>query len=58
MQVLNALLLPVIGTLLVILAATVLPHEARLEGRHLWLTLLGLGTVVVAGLIGAAAGLF
>ena len=46
MQVLNALLLPIVFTLLVILAATALPESVRLSGWRLWLT---------AGIVGLAA---
>ncbi len=56
-QVLNAIMLPVIGMLLVIVAATALPPEAVLKGAHLWLTSAMIGLVSAAGLIGAIAGL-
>jgi Mn2+/Fe2+ NRAMP family transporter len=58
MQVLNALLLPVVITFLVILAATVLPQRTRLRGWHLWLTGFAVGIVSLAGIAGAIAGLF
>jgi hypothetical protein len=57
MQVLNVLLLPIVVTLLVILAATALPENARLSGWRLWLTAGIVGLVVAAGLAGAVAGL-
>jgi Mn2+/Fe2+ NRAMP family transporter len=56
MQVLNAVLLPIVGSLLVIIAATVLPEEARIKGRRLWSTAGVVGVVAIAGLVGAAAG--
>lgn len=56
MQVMNAVLFPVIAALLVILAATALPESARLRGWYLWLTAATVGLVAVAGLIGALAG--
>lgn len=57
MQVLNAVLLPLIVILLVILAATALPARARLRGWQLWLTAGTLGLVALAGIVGALAGL-
>jgi Mn2+/Fe2+ NRAMP family transporter len=57
MQVLNALLLPVVVTLLVILAATALPESARLRGWRLWLIAGIVGVVAIAGLVGAVAGM-
>jgi Mn2+/Fe2+ NRAMP family transporter len=56
MQVLNAVLLPVVVTFLVILAATALPENARLRGWRLRLTAGVVGAVAVAGLAGALAG--
>jgi hypothetical protein len=57
MQVLNALLLPVVVTFLVILAATALPESVRLRGWRLWLTAGIVGLVAAAGLAGAITGL-
>jgi len=57
MQVLNAVLLPVVVTFLLILAATALPGEARLRGWPLRLSAGIVGVVAVAGLVGALAGL-
>jgi Mn2+/Fe2+ NRAMP family transporter len=57
MQVLNAILLPVVVSLLVIIAATILPEGARIRGLRLWFTGGLVGLVAVAGLIGAVAGL-
>jgi Mn2+/Fe2+ NRAMP family transporter len=57
MQVLNAILLPVVVSLLVIIAATILPEGARIRGLRLWLTGGLVGLVAVAGLIGAVGGL-
>jgi hypothetical protein len=57
MQVLNALLLPVVVTLLVIVAATALPESARLRGWRLWLIAGIVGVVAIAGLVGAVAGM-
>ena len=57
MQVLNAVLLPIVVSLLVIIAATVLPESARIRGLRLWVTAGAVGLVAVAGLIGATAGL-
>jgi Mn2+/Fe2+ NRAMP family transporter len=57
MQVLNALLLPVVVTLLVIVAATALPESVRLRGWRLWLTAGIVGLVSAAGMVGAIAGL-
>jgi hypothetical protein len=56
MQVLNAVLLPVVVTFLVILAATALPENARLRGWRLRLTAGVVGVVAIAGLAGALAG--
>jgi len=56
-QVLNAALLPVVGALLVSLAATALPGGSRLRGSPLWLTVAMVGLVAAAGLAGAIAGL-
>jgi Mn2+/Fe2+ NRAMP family transporter len=57
MQVLNAVLLPIVVSLLLIIAATVLPEGARIGGWRLWLTSGLVAAVAVAGLIGAVAGL-
>ena len=57
MQVLNVLLLPIVVTLLVILAATALPENVRLRGWRLWLTAGIVGLATTAGLAGAVAGL-
>lgn len=57
MQVLNALLLPIVVTLLVIIAATALPESARIDGWRLWLVTSIVLVVATAGLIGAWAGL-
>jgi len=56
-QVLNAALLPVIGAILVVLAATALPGGSRLRGSPLWLTAATVGLVAAAGLVGAIASL-
>lgn len=56
-QVLNAALLPVIGALLVVLAATALPGGSRLRGLPLWLTAAIVGLVAAAGLVGVIASL-
>ena len=55
-QVLNAVLFPVVGGLLVIVAVTALPESARLRGWYLWLTAATVGAIAIAGLIGALAG--
>lgn len=57
MQVMNAVLFPVIGVLLVVLAARALPESVRLRGWYLALTAATVGAVVIAGLVGAFAGL-
>jgi Mn2+/Fe2+ NRAMP family transporter len=57
MQVLNAVLLPVVVTLLVILAARMLPDSVRLRGWRLRLVVAAVAIVSVAGLIGAATAL-
>jgi Mn2+/Fe2+ NRAMP family transporter len=57
MQVLNALFFPLIGALLLVLAATVFPESVRLRGWYLWLTAATVGSVAIAGLAGALAGL-
>jgi Mn2+/Fe2+ NRAMP family transporter len=57
MQVLNAVLLPIIVSPLVIIAATMLPDGARIVGGRLVLTIVLVGAVAAAGLFGAAAGL-
>jgi Mn2+/Fe2+ NRAMP family transporter len=57
MQVLNAVLLPIVVALLVIIAARALPEAARIAGWRLWLIVCLVGSVAVAGLIGVAAGL-
>jgi Mn2+/Fe2+ NRAMP family transporter len=56
MQVLNALLLPIVAGFLVILAATVLPSPVRLAGVSLWLTAGIVALVAIAGVIGAVVG--
>ncbi len=58
MQVLNALLLPVIAVFLIVIAAKLLTDTARLSGLYLGLAVVSLGAVAVAGMIGALAGLF
>ena len=58
MQVLNAVLLPIVVSLLVIIAATILPPSVRIAGWRLWLTVGLVGVVSAAGLVGAAAGLW
>ena len=58
MQVLNAVLLPIVVSLLVIIAATILPQSVRIAGWRLWLTVGLVGVVSAAGLVGAAAGLW
>ena len=57
MQVLNAVLFPIVVSLLVIIAATVLPEGVRIAGWPLWLTTGLVALVSVSGLVGAAAGL-
>jgi Mn2+/Fe2+ NRAMP family transporter len=57
MQVLNAVLLPVVVTLLVILAARALPDSARIRGWRLGLIVTVVAIVAAAGLIGAATAL-
>jgi hypothetical protein len=57
MQVLNALLLPLVVAFLIILAATVLPIEARLRGAHLKITVAVVTIVCLAGVVGALSGL-
>jgi len=56
-QVLNALLLPLVVAMLVVLAATALPPAVRLRGAYLWLVAGTAALVSAAGLIGAMAGL-
>jgi Mn2+/Fe2+ NRAMP family transporter len=56
-QVVNALLMPLVVGLLVVLAARHLPPARRLRGWYLWLVIATATVVSVAGLIGAAAGL-
>jgi Mn2+/Fe2+ NRAMP family transporter len=58
MQALNALLLPLVGALLVVLAATALPESVRLAGWRLWATAGTIGLVGLVGVAGALAGLF
>jgi Mn2+/Fe2+ NRAMP family transporter len=57
MQVLNAVLLPVVVTLLLIIAASALPDGARIGGWRLGLVSAAIAVVAVAGLIGAATAL-
>jgi Mn2+/Fe2+ NRAMP family transporter len=57
MQVLNAVLLPIIVAPLVIIAATMLPNGARIVGLRLRVTVALVGIVAVTGLVGAVAGL-
>jgi Mn2+/Fe2+ NRAMP family transporter len=57
MQVLNAVLLPVVVTLLLILAARALPDSARVRGWRLGLIAMVVAIVAAAGLIGAATSL-
>lgn len=55
-QVANAVLLPVLGGTVIVLAATALPGPDRLRGWYLWLVA-GVSTVIGAvGLAGAAGG--
>ncbi|WP_428377133.1 NRAMP family divalent metal transporter [Lichenicoccus sp.] len=56
-QVVNALLLPLVAALLLVLAATVLPAPVRLRGPYLWVVATLAGLVSIAGLVGAVAGL-
>jgi Mn2+/Fe2+ NRAMP family transporter len=56
MQVLNAVLLPIIAFLLVIVATKALPEGARIAGWPLWSTTGLVALVSAAGLVGAAAG--
>ena len=57
MQVLNAVLLPIIFAPLIIIAATLLPDGARIAGWRLRVTVVLVGIVAAAGLVGAVAGL-
>jgi Mn2+/Fe2+ NRAMP family transporter len=57
MQVLNAVLLPIVVSFLVIIAATALPDGVRIAGWSMWLTTGLVALVAVAGLVGAVAGL-
>jgi Mn2+/Fe2+ NRAMP family transporter len=56
-QVLNAALLPIVGAMLVTLAATALPESVRLRGWRLGATAAMIGLVAIAGLAGCFAGL-
>ncbi len=56
-QVVNALLLPLVAAMLIVLAATALPAAARLRGPYLWLVAGMAALVSAAGLAGAVAGL-
>lgn len=55
-QVVNALMLPLVGGLLIALAAVVLPAENRPRNGYLWLVSILAAVTSVAGLVGAAAG--
>ncbi|MDR3375157.1 MAG: divalent metal cation transporter [Ancalomicrobiaceae bacterium] len=54
LQVLNALLLPFVAFLLVVMTATALPPDVRLKGVRLWLVVAAITLVAAAGLVGAA----
>jgi len=56
-QVLNAFLLPLVVTLLVVLAAKALPETLRLRGAYLWLVAGVSAVVIVVGLVSGAAGM-
>ncbi len=56
-QVVNAVLLPLVAGLLVVLAATALPEPVRLRGWYLWAVATVATLVSAAGLVGAWAGL-
>lgn len=56
-QVVNAMLMPVLVTLLIALAATALPGRARLRGWYLWLVAAICALAAATGLTGAYAGL-
>ena len=56
-EVVNALLMPLVVGLLVLLAATRLPREWRLRGWYLWLVATTAVVVAGAGFVAAVAGL-
>lgn len=56
-QVVNAMLLPLVAALLVVLASTVLPEAVRLRGWYLWVVTATVALVSAIGLVGAWAGM-
>jgi Mn2+/Fe2+ NRAMP family transporter len=56
-QVVNALLMPLVVGLLIVLTAAHLPPARRLRGWYLWLVAATSAAVSIAGCIGAVAGL-
>lgn len=57
-QVLNTFLLPLVITLLVVLAARALPGPQRLRGPYLWLVAGVSAAVIGVGLVSGASGMF
>jgi len=55
-QVLNAFLLPLVGGLLVALAAKALPEPLRLRGMYLWTVVGATALVMVVGLVAGVSG--
>jgi len=56
-QIVNALLMPLVVGLLVVLAARHLPPAHRIRGGYLWLITATASAVSLAGIVGAVAGL-
>lgn len=57
-QVVNALMLPLVAGLLVALAAIALPPAQRPRGAYLWVVSVAAAAVSVAGIVGAASGVW
>jgi Mn2+/Fe2+ NRAMP family transporter len=55
-EVMNALLLPLVLGFLIALAARVLPHGVRLRGWYLWLVVVLAALTAALGIFGAASG--
>ncbi len=57
-EVMNAILLPIVLGFLFLLAVKALPEEHRLKGKHAWIVGLILGTTALFGLISGVWGVF
>jgi Mn2+/Fe2+ NRAMP family transporter len=57
-QVLNALLLPVVLGFLIVLSIKALPHEHRLKGRHMWVVIIVSTIMCALGVYSGIMGMF